>query len=137
MPKYSFILLLMFTVSAGCNMLDRQPLPNVTTAPPYWQSQNQRQLAESQLEEMRAFHEKESAKISEDVHVFRNHEMARLEHAGKELEKDKLWQEDYEKTVERRKKWTSWFKSQPKEPPENMPSMKMSEAKSEAKKSVQ
>ena len=126
MSKYSFVLLLMLAASAGCHTLDRQPPPNVTAAPPYWQSQSQRQLAESQLNEMRTFHEKESAKLSEDVHVFRNHEMARLENAGKELEKDKLWQEDYEKTVERRKKWTSWFKSQPQENTKETPSMSMS-----------
>ena len=128
MSNYFYALLLMSTLSAGCNMLDRQSPPNVTTAPPYWQSEGQRQLAENQLEEMRAFHKKESANIADDVYVFRNHEMARLENAGKELEKDKLWQEDYEKTLEQRKKLTSWFKSKSKETTGDTPAMRMSEA---------
>ena len=128
MSRYFFVLLLMFAVSAGCTMLDRQSPPNVATAPPYWQSESQRQLADSQLAEMRAFHEKESAKIAEDVHVFRNHEMVRLENAGKELEKDRLWQEDYEKTIERRNKWTSWFKSKPNSATSDPPTARISEA---------
>jgi hypothetical protein len=97
----------------GCTVLDRHP-PNVESAPPYWQPESQRAV-QNQLEEMRVFHDKESAKMSEEVHVFRNKEMDRLASAGKELEKDKLWQEDYEKTLERREKWTSWFKKKNKE----------------------
>jgi len=128
MSKYFFALLLMSLVSSGCNMMARQSSPNVTKAPPYWQSEGQRQLADRQLEEMRAFHEKESAKIADDMHVFRNHEMERLENAGKELERDKLWQEDYDKTLENRKKWTSWFKSKPKETTTDAPEMSVSEA---------
>jgi len=135
MSKYFFFLLLMFSVSAGCTMLDRNQPPNVTTAPPYWQSESQRQLADRQLGEMRAFHEKESVKMTDDMHVFRNHEMERLESVGEELKKDKLWQEDYEKTVEKRKKWTSWFKSKPKADTNinNTPSVTMSEAKNTAR----
>jgi hypothetical protein len=91
-------------------MFDRQPPPNIETTPPYWQSQ-------SQLEELRLFHEKETAnmaRMSEDVHVVRNREMERLEAASKELEREKLWQEDYEKTVEQRANWASWFKKKNK-----------------------
>ena len=104
------VLLWTFAIGAGCNLLDRQPAPNIEATPPYWQSQNQ-------LEDLRSFHEKESAKMSkmsEEVHIVRNREMERLEAAGKELEKDKHWQEDYEKTLERREKWTSWFKKKDK-----------------------
>jgi hypothetical protein len=111
--KYLFTLLLIGAVSAGCNIMDRQPAPNVAAPPPYWQSQNR--AAQSQLAEMRAFHEKESATISEEMHVFRNREIERLESAGKELEKERLWQEDYEKTLERREKRTSWFKKKNKD----------------------
>ena len=107
MRKHLFILLLIFATVVGCNLLDRQPAPNIKTTPPYWQSQRQ-------LEELRTFHEKESAKMSQEMHVVRNREMERLEAAGKELEKDKLWQEDYEKTLERRAKWTGWFKKKDK-----------------------
>ena len=105
--KHLFTLLLVFVVSAGCNLMDRQQSPNVAETPPYLQPQSE--LARSQLADMRAFHEKESAKMSEDIRVARNREMERLEVAGKELERDKFWQEDYEKTQERRAKWTSWF----------------------------
>jgi hypothetical protein len=110
--KYLFLSLL-FVVSAGCTMLDRRP-PNLESAPPYWQPESQR-VVQNQLEEMRVFHDKESAKMSEDIHIFRNQEIERLASAGKELEKDKLWQEDYEKTLKRREKWTSWFKKKDKE----------------------
>ena len=51
--------------------------------------------------------------MSEELNVAHNREMARLNAAGKELEKDKRWQEDYERTQERRAKWydwTNWFK---------------------------
>jgi len=109
MKKHLFVLLLIFA-AAGCNLLDRQPTPNIEMTPPYWQSQRQ-------LEELRTFHEKESAKMSkmsDEVHVVRNREMERLEAAGKELEKDKLWQEDYDKTLERRAKMSSWFKKKDK-----------------------
>ena len=106
MEKHLFILIFAFVLATGCNLLERQPPPNIETTPPYWQPQ-------SQLEGLRTFHEQESAKMakmSEDVHIVRNREMERLEAAGKELEQDKLWQEDYEKTVERREKWAGLFK---------------------------
>ena len=63
---------------------------------------------------MRAFHEKEADKISEDVHVFRNHEMERLAAAGKELEREKPRQEVPQKMPEQRKQWASWFKKKDK-----------------------
>ena len=109
--KYFFILLSVFAVSVGCNLMDRQPSPNVAETPPYLQPRSGQ--AQSQLAEMRAFHEKESAKMSEDMRVARSREMERLETVGKELERDQRWQEDYERTLERREKqgnWTSWFK---------------------------
>ena len=96
-------------------MLDWQKASNLAEAPPYLQPQDQ--LVQNQLEEMRAFHEKESAKMLEDVRVFRNGEMERLALAGKALEKERRCQEDYEKTLERRAKWTSWFKKKQNEKP--------------------
>jgi len=69
-----------------------QSSPDIITVPPYWQSQNQHM--QDHLAEMRAFHEKESAEMSEDIYIVRNREMERLEAAGKELEKDRLRQED-------------------------------------------
>ena len=105
MKKSLFVLLFVFA-AGGCHLLDRQPPPNIEATPPYWQPQ-------SQLEGLRTFHEKESVKMqqmSNEVHIVRNREMERLEAAGKELEREKQWQYDYEKTVERREKWTGWFK---------------------------
>jgi len=106
--KHIITLSLVLVVLAGCNLMDRQTPPNIAETPPYLQPRSE--LAQSQLAEMRAFHEKESAKMSEDIRVARNREMERLEAAGKELEQERLWKEDYEKTQERRSKWTSWFK---------------------------
>jgi len=106
--KCFFTLLLVFTIAPGCGLFDRQSPPSVVTPPPYLQSQNQQM--HNQLAELRVFHEKESAQIAEDMHVVRNREMERLGAVGKELEKDRLWQEDYAKTLERRSKWASWFK---------------------------
>ena len=105
--KHLFTLLITIAVSAGCNLIDRQQPPNVSETPPYLLPQSE--FTRSQLEDMRAFHEKESAKMSEDIRVARNREMERLAAVGKELDRDKHWQEDYEKTQERRAKWTSWF----------------------------
>ena len=104
--KYLFTLLQILILSVGCSLLDRSS-PNVATTPPYWQPQGDH--AQSQLNELRAFHDKESAKMSDDVHVFRNREMERLAHTGKELEIDQRGQDDHEKNMERREKWTSWF----------------------------
>jgi len=104
--KYLFALLLVFVVSAGCTLMDKQQSPSVAETPPYLQPRSGQ--TQNQLAELRAFHEKDSAKISEDLRVAHNREMAKLEAAGKELEREKLWQEDYEKTQERRAKWMSW-----------------------------
>ena len=111
--KLFFTLTLMFAVATGCNLMDRQTPPNIAETPPYWQPQSE--IAHQQLADMRAFHERETAKMSEDIQVARNREMERLEATGKELEKERLWQEDYEKTVERREKWSNWFKKTEKE----------------------
>ena len=122
--RYLFILFLLFAVSAGCTILDRRP-PAVATAPPYLQSQNE--LAQDQFDEMRAFHDKESAKMAEEMHVFRNREIERLAVAGKELEKDQRWQEDYEKTLQRREKWnwsfSGWFKKKTNDNKSDAPSV--------------
>ena len=111
------ISLLILVMTAGCHMLDQQSPPDVRTAPPYWQSQHQ--LAKSQLAEMHAFHDKESAQISEDINRFHNHEIERLQAAGKELEKDKPQQKNEVKTQEpgekgQSEKW-NWFKKKNKE----------------------
>ena len=100
--KY-FCALLVPIMMVGCAFLEQRPAPNIANTPPYWQPQNQ-------LAELRAFHEKESAKMSDEMHVVRNREMERLEAAAKDLEREQRWQESYEKTVERREKWGSWFK---------------------------
>ena len=106
--KHLFILVLTSALLSGCNLMDRQKTPNIAETPPYWQPQSE--LARQHLADVRAFHERESAQMSEDIRVARNREMDRLQAARKELEKDQLWQEDYEKTLERREKWTNWFK---------------------------
>lgn len=83
-----FITLFGLAVSAGCQMMEQHRSPEViTTAPPYWQSPNQ--LAQSQMAEMRVFHEKEAALMSEEMLLFRNHEIERLEAASKGLEKSR------------------------------------------------
>jgi len=104
-------------VTTGCNTTQRSS-PNVATIPPYWHSQNQQ--THNQVAEMRAFHEKESEKMSEDLHVFRNREMERLEATSKELEKDRHRQH-VEKTSEPSGKWTGWFKKKSKESEQDIP----------------
>ena len=107
--KYLSIPLLILTVSAGCTR-DRLSSMDIAETPPYWQSQSQ--LAQNQLEEMRAFHENESAKMSEDILVFRNGKTERLAATGRELPPP---QEKSEKMANRSTKWTSWFKKKNKE----------------------
>jgi len=105
--KNFFALLLIFVIMPGCHFLD-QSSPHVMTVPPYWQSQHQRM--QDQLTDIRAFHEKESAEISEDMYIVRNREMERLEAAGKELEKERFKQEEDKATSSRRSGWQfGWF----------------------------
>ena len=129
--KHFFVLLSLFVLTVGCKMQDRQESPNVATAPPYWQSHSQQ--AQNQLADMRAFHERESAKIAEEMHIFRNREMERLTAAGEELQREQNKKKIEEKeerivsqpeiiaeipeprTAESREKWSwtnpsSWFK---------------------------
>ena len=108
------VLLLCSTLASGCHMLDNQKSPDVMTAPPYWQSQSQ--ITQDQLSEMRAFHEKESSRISEDIHVFRNREVERLAANSKEMESAKPRQaktqnDSRTETPEQRDKWAwlNWF----------------------------
>ena len=109
--KYLFALLSVLFVLAGCNLTDRQQSPSLAQTPPYLQPQSDR--TQSQLAELRAFHERESAKMSEDLRVVHNREMAQLETTGKEMQRDKPRYEDYGKTQERKAtwmSWTNWFK---------------------------
>jgi len=108
--KHLFTLLLVAALSAGCNLMDGHQPPNIAETPPYWQPRSELAKGQGQLAEMRALHEKESAKISEEMRVARNREMGRLAAAGQELERNQRWQEGYEKTQERRASWTSWFR---------------------------
>jgi hypothetical protein len=116
--KYRFISLLMLVMTAGCTMLDQQSPPDVKMAPPYWQSQNR--PAQSQFAEMRSFHEKESAQMSEEMHRFHNHEIERLQAAGKEWEKDKSQQQNNATTQDQKEKW-SWFKKKSKDTKKETP----------------
>jgi len=109
---YITAVFLMLVSATGCT-LDSKPHANVATTPPYWQSQ--RQQSQNQLTEMRAFHEKESKKMTEDMHVFRNYEIERLEAAGKELQQEQIVQKVPEQSPAKREKW-SLFKKKEKEP---------------------
>ena len=104
-----FVLLLILAVSSGCHLMDRQSPPNIAETPPYLQPQRDLAQSQQQLAEMRALHEKESARMSENLNTIQNREMERLTAASKELEREKRWQDDYEKTQKRRAKWMSWF----------------------------
>jgi len=115
--------------------MDQQQPLNIAETPPYWQPRSelmqsqsqlgqgqlgqgqlgQNQQGQNQLAEMRARHERESAKMSEEMRVAHNREMGRLAAAGRELERNQQWQEDYEKTQERRANWMSWFQRTNKE----------------------
>jgi len=129
--KHFFVLLLCFTsasvLTSGCKMQDHQRSPNVATAPPYWQSHSQQ--AQSQLDDMRAFHKKESAEMTEEMNVFRNREMERLTTAGEEPRREQNkemnevrivpQQEIIAKTPVPREKWNwatpaTWFKKKDK-----------------------
>jgi hypothetical protein len=106
--RYLFIPFLIFAVSAAGCTRDRLSSADVAVVPPYWQSQSQ--LAQSQFEEMRKFHEKESAKMSEDIHTFRNSKTERLAATGKEMKNDQQQQENRPKPPALTKTWASWFK---------------------------
>ena len=104
--KYFFVALLMFVLVSGCALEDK-PVSNVTVAPPYWQSHNDR--TQSQLDELRAFHERESTAMTENMYIFRNHEMERLAATGEELETENRRQANQENKPAPAQKWTFWF----------------------------
>jgi len=117
--KHLYIPLLTLVLAAGCT-LDSQQRTSVTPPPPYWQSQNQQMR--DQLSEMRVFHEKESEKMSDDLHVFRNYEIERLEAAGKQLQREQVAKQVPEQTPAKREKW-SWFKKKDKDHVANTPQL--------------
>lgn len=101
--------------SAGCGLMTPRAAPRIEEAPPYLQTHHQTAAQpHSQLSEIHAYHDKESAQMSRDVLIVRNREMEQLERAGAEIEKDQHWQEDYKKTIEKRERWTNWFKKKDK-----------------------
>jgi hypothetical protein len=88
---------------SGCSLLQKEPHPNIENTPPYYQS-------EKSLSEARMYHNDSVKGMAENVHIVRNREMEELEKANKMAEKDELWEQDYQKTMERRAKWSGWFK---------------------------
>ncbi|MDR3181584.1 MAG: hypothetical protein LBT89_01470 [Planctomycetaceae bacterium] len=102
MPKFIFFLAV-FALFAGCSLLQKEPRPNIENTPPYYQ--NDKTLTEAQM-----YHNDSVKGMAEGVHIVRNREMEELEKANKLAEKDELWEQDYQKTMERRSKWSNWFK---------------------------
>ena len=98
--KHLFFLGLVLAISAGCSVVDRQSSPGVAETPPYLQPRSE--LAQSQLADMRAFHEKEFAKMAEDLQTVHSREIESIGTAGKDFERDRRWQEDYERTLAQR-----------------------------------
>ncbi|MCL2005637.1 MAG: hypothetical protein FWG73_05670 [Planctomycetaceae bacterium] len=107
--RHVFALLLFSLLASGCNVLDSRSSPSVMTVPPYWQSQNH--TAQDQMADLRAFHEKESSNISEDLHVFRNREVERMAAESKEMKKSAPRQENQANGTESKESWAwlNWF----------------------------
>ena len=89
-------------LSTGCNMMESRKKPRIEEAPPYYQS--------SEMDQMRSFHEKERESMSKQVYIARNKELEKLNKEIEEEKKDKAWEEDYQRTMERREKWNIWNK---------------------------
>jgi outer membrane biogenesis lipoprotein LolB len=90
----------------GCAVLEPKPKANLEETPPYYQS-------EEQSMQMRAYHDKDIEEMSGQMHAYRSKGMKNLEKANKQAEKDRLWEEDYQKTLEKRekRKFSNWFKN--------------------------
>ncbi|MDR0522686.1 MAG: hypothetical protein LBH00_12670 [Planctomycetaceae bacterium] len=101
-------------ISAGCGLIEHRAAPNIEAPPPYLQPHQSAYEPQSPLSDIRAYHDKNSAQMLQEVHIVRNSEMERLETAGAELEKEQRWQDDYKKTAEKRERWTRWFKKKEK-----------------------
>jgi len=104
-------LLLVFAMSMGCSVMDRQPSSTVTETPPYLQPRSEQ--SHHQLAEMRVFHEKDTARMAEELRAAHSREMGSLVTTGKELERDQRQQDTSDRTQaqhEKRTGWTSWFK---------------------------
>ena len=82
--KNLFALLSVLVIVVGCKTFDWNRDPSVITPPPYWQTQSQ----QDELAEMRAFHERRSAEMSEGVNVVRNREMERMAVTGREMDRE-------------------------------------------------
>lgn len=85
-------------------MLESRKKPRIEETPPYYQ--------DSELERMRAMHERDREVMSKQVYVARNKELDKLRKEVEEEKKDKEWEEDYQRTLERREKWSFWKKFQ-------------------------
>ena len=119
--NHLFTLLLILAVSVGCGTTGRQSSSNVAETPPYLQPRSEQ--GKNQMADMRAFHEKDTEKMSGDLRAAHSREMAQSREMGglgtnaRDLERDKRWQEDLERTQAQRQQQTSekrtgwsWFK---------------------------
>lgn len=99
---FAYIALIAVIVcSSGCT-LDGWRKPNIEETPPYYQN--------NEFDNMRSLHDRERESMANQMHIVRNKELERLEKAIEEDKKDKEWEEDYQRTLERREKWNLWNK---------------------------
>ncbi len=59
---------------------------------------------------MQAFHEKDRENMASQVHIARNKELERLNREIDQQNEDGEWEEDYQRTLERREKLSFWKK---------------------------
>lgn len=95
-------LVVLCQLSIGCNLFESRKKPVIEEAPPYYQA--------DELSRMRSFHEKDRENTANQVHIVRNKELEKLNREIEEQKKDKEWEEDYQRTLERREKLSFWKK---------------------------
>ncbi len=99
---FAFCLAASCLLLSGCNLFESHKRPRIEETPEYYQN--------DEFAAMRSFHERDREKMASQVRIVRNKELDKLHREVEEQKKDQAWEEDYQRTLERREKMSFWKK---------------------------
>jgi hypothetical protein len=97
--KHIFTFWVFVLLITGCSLLQSPQKPQLEQVPDYY-------APSDPMFDAKEYHSKEVDSMSNQVHIFRNREMDKLQVEGK---REEDWQKDYTDTVKKRKKWNNWL----------------------------
>jgi hypothetical protein len=97
--KHILIFSMFLLLITGCSLLQSPQKPQLEQAPDYY-------APSDPMFDAKKYHNKEVDSMSDQVHVFRNREMDKLQVEGKREEE---WRQDYADTMQKRAKWKNWL----------------------------